>query len=355
MSGSNPGSAISAITGAVSDLVAGGSFPAPIRRNFFKAFGELCSAAIDIPVAKLEGKAAEIRAETGARTKLIERTMDGIASHMQVDKAYAEVAVELYGKRLLQQQINLDSVCLHSAAEIKRVQACNGSSVNSNDSDSTDSTDSPESAEQSSSQPEISDDWLNIFREQAMLKSSEEMQILFGKILAGEIVKPGSFSIRTIQIMGHLDIKPARIFRRLCSLCISLRLADIVFDVRVPSLDGNAGNNCLQEYGLSFDNLNVLQEYGLIISEYNSYLDYSVCIVRNKRVVCPFAFGDQQYVLIPSIPNEWPADKAFKVHGVGLTAAGKELLGIVEIERNEKFVEAFASFINGQGLTIAVL
>jgi|688.fasta_scaffold115293_4 hypothetical protein len=349
MSGFNPGSTLSAITGAVSDLVTGGSLPAPIKRNALKAFGELCSALIDIPVAKLEGKAAEIRAETGSRVKLIERAAENIANQMQVDKAYADVAVERYGKRILQQQHNLDSVCVFSATEIKRVQAGSSSSANSTVSDSS------ETEEPSSSQSDISDDWLNSFREQAMLKSSEEMRILFGKILAGEIVKPGSFSIRSIQIMGQLDVKPASLFRRLCSLCISLRPNGLIFDARVPSLGGNASNNSLQDYGLSFDNLNVLQEYGLIISDYNSFLDYRVSIVINNKVGLPFVFGDKQYVLIPSNPNDWMADKAFNVHGVGLSAAGKELLSIVDVENNVKFSEAFASFVNGHGLTIKEL
>ncbi len=36
--------------------------PAPVRKNAFKAFGQLCTAAVDIPVAYLEGRAKEIRA-----------------------------------------------------------------------------------------------------------------------------------------------------------------------------------------------------------------------------------------------------------------------------------------------------
>ncbi|MCW5318434.1 hypothetical protein GTQ43_33375 [Nostoc sp. KVJ3] len=56
---------------AVTDLMTGSSIPTPIKRNAFKAFAQLCSAAIDIPVAYLEGFAAEKRAETQARLKII--------------------------------------------------------------------------------------------------------------------------------------------------------------------------------------------------------------------------------------------------------------------------------------------
>ena len=52
------------------DLVGGVSLPAPIKRNLFKAFSRLSSAAVDIPIAYLEGKADERRAETEARVLL---------------------------------------------------------------------------------------------------------------------------------------------------------------------------------------------------------------------------------------------------------------------------------------------
>ncbi len=41
----------------ISDAISG--IPAPIRRNAFKAFAQLCTAAIEIPVAHLEGITAE--------------------------------------------------------------------------------------------------------------------------------------------------------------------------------------------------------------------------------------------------------------------------------------------------------
>jgi hypothetical protein len=48
---------------------------------------------------------------------------------------------------------------------------------------------------------EIEDDWLNFYARLAEDKSSEELQGLFGRILAGEIKRPGSFSLRTLQLL----------------------------------------------------------------------------------------------------------------------------------------------------------
>jgi hypothetical protein len=49
---------------------------------------------------------------------------------------------------------------------------------------------------------EIDDDWLNLFARLSEDKSSEDLRRLFGKVLAGEIKRPGSFSLRTIQLLA---------------------------------------------------------------------------------------------------------------------------------------------------------
>ena len=120
------------------------------------------------------------------------------------------------------------------------------------------------------SEDTITDDWLNALEVEARQKSTEEMQALFGKILAGEIRRPGSYSIRAVKILGSIDQKVATHFVRLCSLCISTHPED----VRVCSLGNNANTNALEDYGLNFATLNVLNEHGLIISDYNSWWEF---------------------------------------------------------------------------------
>lgn len=93
---------------------------------------------------------------------------------------------------------------------------------------------------------EISDDWLNHFEKEASQKSTREMQLLFGRILAGEIQRPSSFSIKTVKLVAELDSRVAGLFRTLCSLSISLKAGDHIIDARVASLGGQAAANALK-------------------------------------------------------------------------------------------------------------
>ncbi|SFQ11457.1 Protein of unknown function [Mesorhizobium sp. NFR06] len=77
----------------------------------------------------------------------------------------------------------------------------------------------------------VDDDWLNFFEGYAEKASSENMRKLWGRILAGEIRKPGAFSLRTLQIASELDRETASLFqefavRRLGKTILSTEVAE---------------------------------------------------------------------------------------------------------------------------------
>lgn len=53
----------------------------------------------------------------------------------------------------------------------------------------------------------VDEDWLTRFFEIAKNISAEDMQFIWGKILAGEIVNPGSFSLRTLEVLRNISRK----------------------------------------------------------------------------------------------------------------------------------------------------
>ena len=323
-----------AIAELATDLIGEVAFPgvpAPVKRNLFKATGQLLTAAVEVPAAYLTGIADEQRAMTAARVKLIQTFAEQTAGGMETDPEYVQVAIQKFGQRVLREQVHLDQVGRHAINEV-----VNNSEPNYQ----------PEGAEpdDDGSDGTIDDDWLNAFEAEARLKSSEEMQMYFGKVLAGEIMKPGSYSKLSVNTLASLDKDVAEKFVLLCSLSISN-----IGGTRVSSLGGNAASNALQEYGLNFEALNLLNEYGLVIADFNSWQDTMPCVrppVGTQQIVClPLGHQGKNWILIPQ--SNAVIGKMLRIHGVNFTLVGRELKKIVTFEfvddYSSKLIEFFAT------------
>ena len=200
-------------------------------------------------------------------------------------------------------------------------------------------------------------DWTARFFNYIQDVSSEEMQLLWAKVLAGQIEQPGSISIRALSILRNLDQASAKLFQVLCSACITLAPDGMhTMDARVPSLGRNAGENSLQGFGLPFRNLNILNEHGLIISDYDSRSDIKMCIgvpapssdQRLLMIRIPFGFQERHWVLTPSAQRTTGAE--YRISGVGLTQAGKELSKIIECVAMPEYRQALVDFFTSQNL-----
>lgn len=318
---------LNTITDSIETVISG--VPTNVRKNFIKAFGQFCTAAVDIPVAWLEGKSAEIRTTTEARLQIIRKEGDVISEQIEVPKEYITKASSKFAAKVIKEQLNLDQITLNAANELSNKQ------IESGNKESED----------------ISEDWLNEFENLARFKSSEDMKLAFGKILSGEIIKPGSFSIKTIKLISQLDNQAAELFQTFCSQTISLRAGENIFDARVVSFSGSAASNSLIQFGLSFDALNVLQEYGLIISDYNSYMQYSPCIANEqKQVGAILHFQGKNFGLVPSDKEKY--DKVLQLYGVALTKAGKELMDIIPITNSDNYKEALIKYLEDKHLEL---
>src|SRR5712691_8920424 len=63
----------------------------------------------------------------------------------------------------------------------------------------------------------VEQDWVSRFLEDCQDVSNEDMQTVWGRLLAGEVTKPGSFSFRTLATVKMLRPEVANLFTRLCS------------------------------------------------------------------------------------------------------------------------------------------
>lgn len=66
-------------------------------------------------------------------------------------------------------------------------------------------------------------EWIDHFFEIAEKISTEDLQYWWGKILAGEIKKPGSFSLRTLELLKNMSRQEAEIFVKLSRYILNIK------------------------------------------------------------------------------------------------------------------------------------
>lgn len=76
---------------------------------------------------------------------------------------------------------------------------------------------------ESASTEDIDPDWFHQFIQLSENTSSKMMQALWGKILAGEVANPGTFSFKSLTILKQMTNKEAVAFQHACQLAMTNR------------------------------------------------------------------------------------------------------------------------------------
>jgi len=311
-----------------------GRLPASLQKNVLKA----CDHLFKVPNAISDGKAEELRAVYAARAKITQALGDKLAQSVEVDSALANMAIEIHAKKILRHHRNSIGVLKFAADELNSRYSVRGR------------IEPTLSLAEEAAMDEISEDWLNSFESEAVNMSSEQMQLLFGKMLAGEIAKPNSYSVRTVKLMGQMDSDVARLFQRFCSMCITIKAGVDIVDSRALSF-GHHGTFGLHKFGLTFLDVGVLAEYGLITEPNSSEIPYALAI-RNGKLdsFSALNYCGKRYFLEP-IPPKTPQNfEQYVERGFSLSRVGRELLSIVDITQNIAYTNALVERFYDAGL-----
>jgi len=174
------------------------------------------------------------------------------------------------------------------------------------------------------SDEKVDDDWTTRFFNYAQDISNEEMQNLWGRILSGEVKRPNSFSLRTLDIVRNLTKQDAEVFMKIANYAI--------YDNRETFLYNQ--NDTLEKLGLSFNDIALMQEIGLLYS--GQFLTYTFFKAKgNERTV--FDFGEN---LVFFDRKENTPDQNISI--ISFTKTGKELLSLVERKPKFEYIQYFA-------------
>ena len=184
-------------------------------------------------------------------------------------------------------------------------------------------------------------DWLLRFFNSVEDISNDQMQKIWGKILAGEIKKPHTFSLRTLGILKNLTQEEADLFKRVSPYVFSCPGNDekTFVDYFLPA-PGLLGSDTLHKHGIPFSDILVLSEAGLV--NHNPIISISMHLNQQET---DFIIGSKN-----SIEFYNGSDSAVRLSHSAyiLTEAGKELFPIVfDTEYNATLDSYVADFIDG--------
>ncbi|MBD5452832.1 MAG: DUF2806 domain-containing protein [Lachnospiraceae bacterium] len=185
----------------------------------------------------------------------------------------------------------------------------------------------------------VNEEWLERFMDSAGFVSSEDVQLIWGKILGNEFEKPGSTPPNMIRILSEITSTYAQAFKKICSMHVMLfpindeeQIERAMCKIMVP-YRGN--DKFMEEIGLSFNILNELETLGLI--KFTLMGDYASTKIPEKKVVV-YVDGQSDTII------EHNKD-TIMLGNVTLTVAGEALFAITPFEKIEGYAEMVKQYM----------
>lgn len=175
------------------------------------------------------------------------------------------------------------------------------------------------------SDEQVDEDWINRLFNIVRDVSSEEMQFIWGKILAGEIKEPKSFSLRTLETIRNLSRNEAETFQKIIPLIIEHNGTYFM----------TSNKNLFNKFGIEYSDILLLGECGLLND--SSMLSLNLHIPSKKTA----NFFTTDNLMLIQNPTETDIEE-FSIGLHPLSSAGKELFKILPKTSNLEYLLSVA-------------
>ena len=179
--------------------------------------------------------------------------------------------------------------------------------------------------EDSISSKDVSEDWMMRFFNSVQDISDEKMQLLWGKILAGEIKQPNSFSLRSLDAMTKISKDEAQLFEKLSSYVINFRGTYAILN----------NDDLNEKYSISYGQILALDECGIIDSSAMMSLELGI----NEKVTLEIVYDSQ--LLIASAKDK----RKIRIQIFKLTRIGMEIFKIISHCYNKEYFDEVAKIL----------
>ena len=176
--------------------------------------------------------------------------------------------------------------------------------------------------EQVSEEP-VEKDWMTRFLNIAEEVSDDDMQNIWARVLAGEIKKPKSYSLRTLEVLRNLSKEEAALIMKVSNYQIALDLLST------------------EDFAVSFMDQITLDDIGVICGEQ---------LVRTYKIPSKgkISFELNKQVLINIYA---PTGVKIELKGFKMTKAGIEIIGLIQEHNYIGFYTDLSKHLKSKGAT----
>jgi hypothetical protein len=179
------------------------------------------------------------------------------------------------------------------------------------------------------SDEKVAPDWRTHFFKHARDVSDETMREVWAQILAAEVAKPGSYSLRALEVLRLMSRTELEAFGRLCALVFEPN-----YVVRLS----------LDKYGVTFNDILGLQGAAVLQDSYSLNKTFGHGVGANKSLIVTHDIGLQ---------IEYPRPLEFSAYF--LTRAARELRRLVNSRSNPDYVAEVERELRRIGFTVTRL
>jgi hypothetical protein len=172
--------------------------------------------------------------------------------------------------------------------------------------------------EDSVSDQSVDEDWTIRFFNSVEDISNEKMQEIWGKILAGEIKKPNSFSLRTLDTIKNLSQKEAELFQKIADYILCCMKQYFLYNEE----------SIFSKYNIFYSDFLLLEECNLLTTQ---ALAFTVNIQENKKI--PVFNKDIVGIFKTTLTGE----HKLSIDIYSLTRSGEQLFNIINTTPNNAY------------------
>lgn len=191
--------------------------------------------------------------------------------------------------------------------------------------------------EQPISDEPIDVDWTARFFKIVEDVSNEEMQTLWGRILAGEIKQPKTYSLRTLELIRNLSKYEADVFTKVANYAINFGNANYLFKGSDEELLSN-------NYNISYSEIALLMEIGLIQTG-----DMIMHQILQRTTESQIVYTASNIIIIAKIKANNPT---IQIPVYVFSSSGNELLKLLKSITPFDYLTLFAKSIRNENVDI---